>query len=67
MPPDIDDTGIELRPDHHRVVTRLFVPGIEPGVRYKFRVLGQDGRWRPHREYCFGTGEADPPTSHRRR
>jgi predicted GH43/DUF377 family glycosyl hydrolase len=26
---DITDTGIELRPDHHRVVTRLFVPGIE--------------------------------------
>ena len=26
---DITDTGIELRPDHHRVITRLFVPGIE--------------------------------------
>jgi predicted GH43/DUF377 family glycosyl hydrolase len=26
---DMTDTGIELRPDHHRVVTRLFVPGIE--------------------------------------
>jgi 2'-5' RNA ligase len=28
---------------------------------------GPDGRWRPHREYCFGDGEAPPPTSHRRR
>ena len=28
---------------------------------------GPDGRWRPHREYRFGTGEAEPPTSHRRR
>jgi len=26
---DVTDTGIELRPDHHRVITRLFVPGIE--------------------------------------
>ncbi len=25
----ITETGIELRPDHHRVVARLFVPGRE--------------------------------------
>ena len=25
----ITDTDIELRPDHHRVVIRLFVPGLE--------------------------------------
>ena len=28
---------------------------------------GRDGRWRPHREYCLGDGEAPAPTSHRRR
>jgi 2'-5' RNA ligase len=28
---------------------------------------GPDGRWRPHREYCLGDGEAPPPASHRRR
>jgi 2'-5' RNA ligase len=28
---------------------------------------GPDGRWRPHREYHLGAGEAPPPPSHRRR
>ena len=28
---------------------------------------GPDGRWRPHREYCLGDGDAPPPPSHRRR
>ena len=27
-------------------VWELFVPGVGPGTRYKFRILGQDGRWR---------------------
>jgi 2'-5' RNA ligase len=28
---------------------------------------GRDGRWRPHREYCLGNGDAPAPMSHRRR
>lgn len=28
---------------------------------------GPDGRWRPHREYLLGDGDAPPPASHRRR
>jgi predicted GH43/DUF377 family glycosyl hydrolase len=48
---DICDTGIELRPDHHRVVTRLFVAGMEdvgPGdsrataVLQRILVLSED-------------------------
>jgi 1,4-alpha-glucan branching enzyme len=44
-------------------VWELFVPGVEPGVRYKFRILGQDGRWRDKADpLAFGT-EIPPATA----
>ncbi|WP_433269136.1 1,4-alpha-glucan branching protein GlgB [Actinosynnema sp. CS-041913] len=27
-------------------VWELFVPGVAPGTRYRFRILGEDGQWR---------------------
>ncbi len=44
-------------------VWELFVPGIVPGMRYKFRILGADGRWREKSDpFAFRT-EIPPATA----
>ncbi len=44
-------------------VWELFVPGIEPGTRYKFRVLGKDGRWRDKADPLAFRTEIPPATA----
>ena len=44
-------------------VWELFVPGIGPGTRYKFRVLGQDGRWREKADPLAFRTEIPPATA----
>ncbi|HEU5470084.1 MAG TPA: 1,4-alpha-glucan branching protein GlgB [Actinophytocola sp.] len=44
-------------------VWELFVPGLPAGTRYKFRLLGQDGRWHERADpMAFGT-EVPPATA----
>jgi 1,4-alpha-glucan branching enzyme len=44
-------------------VWELFVPGIEPGTRYKFRILGRDGRWRDKADPMAFRTEVPPETA----
>jgi 1,4-alpha-glucan branching enzyme len=44
-------------------VWELFVPGIEAGTRYKFRVLGTDGRWRDKADPLAFRTEIPPATA----
>ena len=44
-------------------VWELFVPGIEPGTRYKFRILGRDGRWRDKADPMAFRTEVPPATA----
>ncbi|TQM14941.1 1,4-alpha-glucan branching enzyme [Pseudonocardia kunmingensis] len=44
-------------------VWELFVPGIEPGTRYKFRILGRDGRWRDKADPMAFRTEIPPATA----
>jgi 1,4-alpha-glucan branching enzyme len=44
-------------------VWELFLPGLPPGTRYKFRIHGQDGRWHEKADpLAFGT-EVPPATA----
>jgi 1,4-alpha-glucan branching enzyme len=44
-------------------VWELFVPGIQPGTRYKFRILGRDGRWRDKADPLAFRTEIPPATA----
>ncbi len=44
-------------------VWELFVPGIGPGTRYKFRILGADGRWREKADPMAFQAEVPPATA----
>jgi 1,4-alpha-glucan branching enzyme len=44
-------------------VWELFIPGIEPGTRYKFRILGPDGRWRDKADPMAFRTEIPPATA----
>jgi 1,4-alpha-glucan branching enzyme len=44
-------------------VWELFVPGVGPGTHYKFRVLGQDGRWRDKADPMAFRTEVPPATA----
>ncbi len=39
------------------------MPGIEPGTRYKFRILGRDGRWRDKADPMAFRTEIPPATA----
>ena len=43
-------------------IWELFVPGITPGVRYKYRILGADGRWRDKADPLAFRTEIPPAT-----
>jgi 1,4-alpha-glucan branching enzyme len=47
--------GIVLEPLGGSGIRAGFVPGVEPGARYKYRIHGADGRW---------TDRADPMATH---
>jgi 1,4-alpha-glucan branching enzyme len=44
-------------------VWELFVPGIDAGTRYKFRILGRDGRWRDKADPMAFRTEIPPATA----
>jgi 1,4-alpha-glucan branching enzyme len=44
-------------------VWELFVPGIGAGTRYKFRILGADGRWREKSDPLAFRTEIPPATA----
>ncbi len=44
-------------------VWELFVPGIGSGTRYKFRILGADGRWREKSDPLAFRTEIPPATA----
>ncbi len=44
-------------------VWELFVPGVGAGTHYKFRVLGQDGRWRDKADPMAFRTEVPPATA----
>ncbi|MGQ0845839.1 MAG: 1,4-alpha-glucan branching protein GlgB [Sporichthyaceae bacterium] len=44
-------------------VWELFVPGIGPGTRYKFDLLGPDGRWRHKADPMAFATEVPPATA----
>jgi 1,4-alpha-glucan branching enzyme len=44
-------------------VWEVFVPGVVAGARYKFAVLGQDGRWRDKADPMAFATEAAPATA----
>ncbi|HEV8562686.1 MAG TPA: 1,4-alpha-glucan branching enzyme, partial [Actinophytocola sp.] len=44
-------------------VWELFVPGLPPGTRYKFRIFGQDGRWHERADPMAFATEVPPATA----
>jgi 1,4-alpha-glucan branching enzyme len=44
-------------------VWEIFVPGIGVGTKYKFRILGQDGRWREKADPMAFSAEVPPATA----
>ncbi|WP_082177053.1 1,4-alpha-glucan branching protein GlgB [Arsenicicoccus sp. oral taxon 190] len=41
----------------------LFVPGVEPGTRYKYEILGKDGQWRAKADPLARATEIPPATA----
>ncbi len=44
-------------------VWEVFLPGVGAGARYKFRILGQDGRWREKADPMARRAEVPPATA----
>ncbi|MBW4717734.1 1,4-alpha-glucan branching protein GlgB [Saccharothrix obliqua] len=59
---DFDDWSGRGNPMRHlgSGVWEVFVPGVRPGCRYKFRVLGVDGAWREHADPMASATETPP-------
>jgi 1,4-alpha-glucan branching enzyme len=55
--------GTPMRTMGSSGVWELFVPGIGPGTRYKFQVLGRDGVWREKADPLAFTTEVPPATA----
>ncbi|MCC3267446.1 1,4-alpha-glucan branching protein GlgB [Arthrobacter gengyunqii] len=46
-------------------VWELFIPGVEPGARYKYEILGSDGIWRDKADPLAQATEVPPLTGSR--
>ncbi len=58
-----DGAGFPMRSLGSSGVWELFVPGVGPGTRYKFELLGPDGQWRQKADpFAFAT-EKPPSTA----
>jgi 1,4-alpha-glucan branching enzyme len=44
-------------------IWELFVPGVGPGTRYKYVILGADGHWQERADPMAGYAEMPPATS----
>ncbi|MGC5030596.1 1,4-alpha-glucan branching protein GlgB [Micromonospora sp. DT229] len=57
------DDGWPMRSLGSTGVWEIFVPGVQKGARYKYRVLGADGHWRDKADPLAGYAEVPPATA----
>ena len=57
------DDGWPMRSLGSTGVWEIFVPGASAGARYKYRVLGADGRWRDKADPLAAYAEVPPATA----
>ncbi|MDO3685107.1 1,4-alpha-glucan branching protein GlgB [Micromonospora sp. C28ISP2-4] len=57
------DDGWPMRSLGSSGVWEIFVPGMPVGARYKYRVLGADGRWRDKADPMAARTEVPPATA----
>ncbi|MFD0782431.1 1,4-alpha-glucan branching protein GlgB [Micromonospora azadirachtae] len=57
------DDGWPMRSLGASGVWEIFVPGVSVGTRYKYRVLGADGRWRDKADPLAAYAEVPPSTA----
>ncbi|MEH0983603.1 1,4-alpha-glucan branching protein GlgB [Micromonospora sp. CPCC 205556] len=57
------DDGWPMRSLGSSGVWEIFVPGAQVGARYKYRVLGADGRWRDKADPLAAYAEVPPATA----
>jgi 1,4-alpha-glucan branching enzyme len=55
--------GLPMRSLGGSGVWELFVPGVTLGQRYKYRILGRDGRWREKADPLAAYSEVPPSTA----
>jgi 1,4-alpha-glucan branching enzyme len=55
--------GLPMRSLGGSGVWELFVPGVTPGQRYKYRILGRDGVWREKADPLAAYSEVPPGTA----
>jgi 1,4-alpha-glucan branching enzyme len=58
-----DDRTLPMRSLGGSGLWELFVPGVEPGMRYKFAIHGADGSLRQHADPLAGRTELPPATA----
>jgi 1,4-alpha-glucan branching enzyme len=58
-----DGRALPMRSLGSSGVWELFVPGVTSGARYKFEVLGRDGRWREKADPMAFATERPPATA----
>ncbi|MGC4896218.1 1,4-alpha-glucan branching protein GlgB [Micromonospora sp. DT31] len=57
------DDGWPMRSLGATGVWEIFVPGVPVGSRYKYRILGADGRWRDKADPMAARAEVPPATA----
>ncbi|MFG2063067.1 1,4-alpha-glucan branching protein GlgB [Micromonospora sp. NPDC048871] len=57
------DDGWPMRSLGSAGVWEIFVPGVQVGARYKYRILGADGHWRDKADPLAGYAEVPPATA----
>ncbi|MEU4636055.1 1,4-alpha-glucan branching protein GlgB [Micromonospora chalcea] len=57
------DDGWPMRSLGSSGVWEIFVPGLPVGTRYKYRILGADGRWRDKADPMAARTEVPPATA----
>ncbi|TDC85163.1 1,4-alpha-glucan branching protein GlgB [Micromonospora sp. KC606] len=57
------DDGWPMRSLGASGVWEIFVPDVAPGARYKYRILGADGRWRDKADPLAAYAEVPPATA----
>jgi 1,4-alpha-glucan branching enzyme len=57
------DDGWPMRSLGSSGVWELYVPGAQPGTKYKFRILGRDGVWREKADPMAAYTEVPPKTA----
>ncbi|MCG7322903.1 1,4-alpha-glucan branching protein GlgB [Arsenicicoccus bolidensis] len=58
-----DSQGHPMRSLGGSGLWELFIPGVEPGTRYKYEILGKDGQWRAKADPMARRTEIPPATA----